>query len=171
MRRPLTVLLVTSLLLTSCGWRDSRVNPGNWFGNGRSAEVISPESGSANPLIPARAANARRSAPADFSVAVATVTQMRVTPSTTGAILLVTGVTSRQGAFNAELRPDPVNETTASNTLSFTLRVDYPGYQTAVGPELTRTIHVARSLSKQDLNGIRLIRVNGGKNAIESRRR
>ena len=53
MRKSISLILIASLITASCGWRDSRVNPRNWFGNSRDVpvEVVDAE---ANPLIPIR---------------------------------------------------------------------------------------------------------------------
>ncbi len=172
MRKPLIVLLAMSMLLSACGgWSDARVNPRNWFGNSRTVAVVPTDPDSVNPLIPSGSPLIQRSEAADTSVAIASVTELRIDPTSIGAIILVTGLSSRQGAFDAELRLDPENEETASDVLSYTFRVAYPDYQTATGSERTRTINVAKSLTNQDLRGIRLIRVKAAQNTIQSRRR
>lgn len=173
MRIPLMMLLAASFFLVACGgWRDARVNPRNWFGNSRSVEVQIPaDARPTNPLIPQRSGVASRPDPIDTSVEITAVTELQINQTTTGAILLVTGIAERQGAFDAELRIDPVDVENPSDVLAFTFRVVYPQDPTAAGTEHTRTIHVAHSLSNQDLRGIRLIRVRGAQNIMESRRR
>lgn len=173
MRKPLMVLLTASFLLTACGgWRDAGVNPRNWFGNSRSVAAEVPVDGETlNPLIPRRSAIASRPDPVDTSVPVAAITELRVDRTTTGAIVLVTAIAARQGAYDTELRPDPVSESNPADVLSFTLRVVYPDDPTAVGTERTRTINEAYSLTAQELRGIRLIRVSGAQNSMETRRR
>ena len=170
MRKPLMLLLTASLFLSACGWRDARINPRNWFGKGR-AVAVETDGKAVNPLIPKRSALRRRREPKDTSVAIAALTELRINPTPTGAIILATGIAERQGAFNAELRPDESNKDAGTDTLSYTFRVTYPRVRTPLGSEHTRTISVAQSLSNQDLRNIRLIRVNGATGAIESRRR
>ena len=172
-RTPVMVLLVTGLFLAGCGgWQDSRVNPGNWFGKSRSEPVQSTVAAEeTNPLIPRKPAIGKRPEQADNRVAITTVTELRVDRTTTGAIILVSGVAARQGAFNTQLRLDPPGDNSSADVLSYTLIVDYPTDPTPVGSEHTRTIHAARSLSNQDLRGIRLIRVKAEQNTIETRRR
>lgn len=171
MRKPLMLLLTTSLFLSACGWRDARVNPRNWFGQSRAVAVESVKQ--TNPLIPQRSALRRNREAEDTSVVIAAITELRINPTPTGAILLATGLADRQGGFNAELRLDESTSDpdAANDTLSYTFRITYPGPLTATGTAHTRTISVAQSLSKFDLRNIRLIRVQGAQNAIESRRR
>jgi len=169
MRKPLILLLTASLFLTACGWRDARINPLNWFGNSRAVTVETGQK--SNPLIPRRSALRSRREPVDNSIAIAAVTELRIDRTTTGAILLVTGIANRQGAFSAELRADDSNDDEGNDTLSYTFRVTYPNAPTTVGSEFSRTITVAQSLSNFELRNIRLIRINGVAGAIESRRR
>lgn len=173
MRKPLTVLLAASLILAGCGgWSDARVNPRNWFGNSRSAPVdINTDAGAVNPLIPRRSAISKRPEEQDNRVAIATITELRVERTTTGAIIHVTGVGARQGGHGVGLRLDPVDDANPASILSYTFLVDYPKDPTAVGTERTRTIHAARSLTNQELRGIRLIRVKAQQNSMETRRR
>lgn len=174
MRKPILVLLATSLFLAGCGgWRDSRVNPGNWFGQSRPAAVATVDGeDAANPLIPrTRTSILARAEVEDISVLIPNITELRVERTSTGATIYATGVATRQGAYGSSLRLDPVDENTKSDVLSFTFRVLYPPYPTPAGPERTRTIREARSLSDKDLRGIRLIRVKGAQNQRETRRR
>ena len=169
MRKPLMLLITASLLLTACGWRDARLNPRNWFGKSRAVTVGSADQ--ANPLIPERSAISRKRETKDTSVSIATLTELRINPTPSGAIILVTGVSARQGAYSAELVADDANQDDTSDTLSYSFRVTYPKSPTPVGTAHTRTIHVAQSVTHHDLRNIRLIRVSGASGAIESRRR
>ncbi|MCF6232040.1 MAG: hypothetical protein L3J36_02880 [Rhodobacteraceae bacterium] len=172
MRKPLMLLLTTSLFLTACGWREARLNPSNWFGTSKTVAVEAVNQ--TNPLIPQRSALRRKRAIEDTSVVIAKITELRINKTPTGAIILATGIATRQGAFNAELRadePDSDDPGATSDVLSYTFRITYPGPLTATGTEHTRTISVAQSLSNQELRKIRLIRVQGAQNTIESRRR
>jgi hypothetical protein len=172
MRKPLMLLLATSLFLTACGWREARLNPRNWFGKGQ-AVAVETVTGT-NPLIPQKSALRRKNKPVDTSVAIAAITELRINQTPTGAIILATGIAARQGAFNAELladEPDGDDTDAISSVLSYTFRITYPGPLTATGTAHTRTISVAQSLSNLELRNIRLIRVQGAQNTIESRRR
>jgi hypothetical protein len=173
MRKPLMVLLTTSLFLAGCGsWSNSRVNPGNWFGKSRSSAVeTAVDPASVNPLIPTKSSLISKPDPVDFSVPITTITELRVEKNSTGATIFVTGVAGRQGAYASSLILDPATEDTPSDVLSYTFRVTYPDDPTPAGPERSRTINEAQSLTNQDLRGIRLIRVKGAQNVRETRRR
>jgi hypothetical protein len=97
---------------------------------------------------------------------------MRVERTPTGAIVYATGIAARQGAYGVELRLDEADrdERTKDATLDFTFRAIYPGYRTPVGSDRTRTLRAAVSLSRQQLAGVRSIRVVAEQNARESRR-
>lgn len=186
MRTALIFLLIGAFTLSACGsWRDSRVNPTNWFGNSRSAPsseaaaaaasaaVPNEASGTAastNPLIP----TGRRSIfarPDDYpGVPISAVTELRIEQTPSGAIIYATGVANRQGAYNAFLRPLTEEEAPEDGVLIYAFDVVYPEDPTRVGSERTRTVQVARTLSRQQLEGVRLIRVEGVQNARESRR-
>ncbi|PCH72514.1 MAG: hypothetical protein COC12_06055 [Rhodobacteraceae bacterium] len=173
MRKPLMMLLTTSLFLAGCGgWSNSRVNPGNWFGKSRSSAVETVvDPASVNPLIPTKSSIIAKPEPVDYSVPITNITELRVEKNSTGATIFATGVAGRQGAYAARLVLDPVGEDSPTDTLSYTFRVTYPDNATPAGPERTRTIIGAKSLTNQELRGIRLIRVKGGQNIRETRRR
>lgn len=174
MRRPFSLLLIGSILLAGCGgWRDSRLNPGNWFGSSEPVVVETAAEGTEdyiNPLIPTENRSKIFSRPeaVDESVLINTVSEMRIERTATGAIIYATGVADRQGAFDVELRPTEVEEDSA--TLTFDFRVVYPEDPTSIGTEFSRTVRAAYSLTVQDMRGISTIRVQGATNARESRR-
>ncbi|MFT6459329.1 MAG: hypothetical protein ACJARR_003231 [Pseudophaeobacter arcticus] len=172
MRKSLALILAGTLILAGCGgWRESRINPGNWFGKSRSAPVtVAAEGEPTNPLL---AEEGRKSIFArpdkeDLSVPVAKISELRVEPTPNGAIIYASGIASRQGAHKVELRPVA---DAADNTLEYTLHVLYPVDPTPAGSEHSRTIQAAVTVSEQSLRGIRTIRVSGAENARETRRR
>lgn len=125
-----------------------------------------------NPLIPPkRAGILARPEAEDRSVPIANIADMRIDPTPSGAIVNVTGIANRQGAFDAELRLSRSEEDEKNGVLSYTFFVTYPETPTPQGSERSRTINQAISLSNQDLERVRLIRVVGQQNARESRRR
>ena len=168
MHKPLTALLAASLLVSGC---NSRINPVNWFGGGRSAPVAAPEE--VNPLIPASGGGGifKRPEAEDVSVPIASVTELRIEPDLSGAIVTATGIASRQGAFGAELRPTSEDLVPENGVLTFDFVVAYPEYRTSTGSEQSRRVVVGYDLSRQDLEGVRSIRVVGQNNALESRQR
>ena len=174
MMKPLSVLLVAGLILSGCGgWSNSRVNPRNWFGSSRPVPVEAAVPAETNPLMPARGGRGlfSRPAPVDSSLPIAKVTELRIDPTPSGAIVSAVGVASRQGPYATELRPVTTEEEAADGVMSFSFRVVYPQEATVVGSELSRTVHDAYTLSSQRLRGVRVIRVAGRENALESRRR
>ena len=172
MRITLTVLLVSSLAVSACGFRDSRINPRNWFGGSRPAPV-SAETGETNTLIPATRGGMFQRPPAvDRSVLLDTVTELRVEPTTSGAIVYASGVASRQGAFGVALVPaDDELLPDESGVLAFAFRATYPNRATPTGSEFSRTVHAAFTISKRDLQRIGTIRVVAAGNARETSRR
>ncbi|UWS05360.1 hypothetical protein K4K94_06430 [Phaeobacter inhibens] len=174
MQRSLALLLVGAVALTGCGFRDSRVNPLNWFGGSNEVEVVETSGEPVNPLIPVqnRVSVFARPDAVDETVLVQSVTDMRVERTPTGAIVYATGIAARQGAYGVELRLDEADRDarTRDATLDFTFRAIYPETRTALGSERTRTLRAAVSLSQQQLASVRSIRIVAAQNARESRR-
>ncbi|MDK3018366.1 hypothetical protein [Pseudodonghicola flavimaris] len=173
MQRPLTVLLVASLVLAGCGWRDSRLNPGNWFGKSRSEAIEPAQPDPVNPLLPKKNGKGMfaRPDPEDLSVPIYTVSKLEVEPTNTGAIIYAEGVAQRQGPYDVELRDISTAEEEAEGVLSLSYRVVYPRKATPQGSEYSRTVRAALSMSKQQLSRIKTIRVSGETNQQVTRRR
>lgn len=172
MHKSLTVLLTAGLILSSCGWSNSVANPKNWFGSSKevSADVAAED---INPLIPKKRQSIlnKKEVPVDVGVPIAQISQLRIERTPSGAIIHAIGIGAREGAYNARLVPDTPDETAENGVLSYTFRVFYPVNTTAFGTERTRRVDVAHSLSSQQMDGVRSIRVAGSENARESRRR
>lgn len=172
-RCALGALLIGTLTLSACGGlRDSRVNPLNWFGGSEETEVALPED--YNPLIPEEEDRGtiifggnRDEQQEDRSVAITRINGLQIDRTNSGAIIVATGEAKRLGAYDAALVRDADS---APGTLSYVFRVTYPENPTFVGSEATRTIRAAASISRQELNAVRTIRVEGQENARESRR-
>ncbi len=173
MRITLGALLIGTLVLSSCGgWRDSRVNPTNWFGNSREARNAAVVEENLNPLIPREKEErvnllGRDDDPEDRSLPIATIVDLNIERTPIGAIVTAVGQATRNGAYEAKLVPAEVQE---PGRLEYTFRVTYPERATYRGTEATRTIRAAVSLTNQDLAGVRVLRVVGADNARESRR-
>lgn len=161
MRITLLSALLVSLTLSGCGW----------FGGNRGDSSASGTGDAANPLIPTSESIFDRPEGPDVSVPIGTITQLRVEPTPSGAIIYATGVADRQGAFRARLVPDNEDLEPVDGVLGFILRVNYPADPTPVGSELSRTIHEAFTVTSQTLSNVRSIRVAGERNAQEVRRR
>lgn len=174
MHKTLSVLVVSAMVLSACsGWRGSRVNPSNWFGKSTAAtEEYSVDD--ADALIPQQSEGTSlfaRGEVEDNSVPIAVIDELRIDPTASGAIIFVSGTANRQGAYNAQLSRVRSEELTKNGVMEFTFRVDYPEYATVQGNERSRRVTEAVNVSNQDLEGIRLVRVKGQQNALESRRR
>ncbi|NVO55391.1 hypothetical protein HW561_06265 [Rhodobacteraceae bacterium B1Z28] len=175
MQKSLSFLFVAALTLSACNsWRDSRVNPSNWFGSSTPAPVAATPVDEANALIPKQKSGTglfARSDAEDTSVPIAKIDELRIDPTPSGAIVYASGTAQRQGAYNAQLVPVASEENEKNGVLEFTFRVNYPKSQTPQGSERTRMVSDAINISSQDLQSIRLVRVVGQQNALESRRR
>lgn len=173
MRKSIAVLLVTGLTLSACSsWQGSRANPSNWFGKSKTTETVVVANGEAvNPLLPQDSGSGLfkdSNAPAeDFSVPIASVTELHVEKTPTGAIVYATGLANRQGAYDVHLQQ---NEDAESTTLDYSFRALYPQNETPVGSDRTRTLQAAVSLTHQDLAGVKIIRVSSESNSRETRR-
>lgn len=168
MKKSLSVLLLSALVLTSCGGiRESRLNPFNWFGRSTSEPVA--VDGEVNPLIPRRRAVSifRRAEDETYRGSlVGEVTELLVERRPGGAVIRATGVTDRQGPF--ELRLVKVDAESNESVLTYEFRaLQVPGPS---GSELSRTYTAALWLTDQDLGTIREIRVKGLRNVRSSRR-
>ncbi|WP_271947285.1 hypothetical protein [Ruegeria faecimaris] len=174
MKKSLSVLLAAALTLSACSaWRDSRVNPTNWFGSSTPApsEVSVND---ANALVPQTDDGVglfSKKPPEDKSFPIAKIEELRIDPIPNGAIVYTTGIAARQGAYNARLVRVESEENAKNGILEFTFRVDYPSYATSQGTERSRRVSNAINISRDELANIRLVRVKGEQNALESRRR
>lgn len=171
MRILLALTMVSSMLLAGCGGlRDSRANPVNWFGKSKSRPVATAPAETLNPLIPERADSIFRRNKAEVynGTPVDQITDLAIERTSDGAIIRVTGLSVRQGAFDVRLISDskdkPVN-----GVLSYKLLALQPGDQPP-GSERARTVQAAVFLSTQTLEEARTITVTGARNAQTSTR-
>jgi len=192
MRFSFVFLLVSLMLLTACGGslRESRINPANWFGHSTSRAV---ETGTTadgkekeiNPLIGEKKQSqlvaANRSAVQKTGILrrrlkqvpyegtrVDQVTALAVEPTSTGAIVQVTGLSGRQGAFDVRLLP--IDEAQPKDgVMSYELLAVQP-INTPQGPPRTREIQAAAALDSDTLQKIRIIRVIARRNIQTTRR-
>ena len=175
MHKSLSVLFIAALTLSACGgWRDSRINPSNWFGSSQPAPAQAVSADDANALVPQQRGGTglfSRPQEEDNSVPIAKIDELRIEPTPSGAIVYVSGTALRQGAYNAHLVRQVSEENTKNGVLEYVYRVDYPEYRTRQGPERSRKVSDAINVSRDDLESIRLVRVVGQQNALESRRR
>ncbi|MFW2544081.1 hypothetical protein ACN2XU_15715 [Primorskyibacter sp. 2E107] len=167
MKKSISVLVLSALVLTSCGsMRESRLNPFNWFGRSTAQPVVT--EGEVNPLIPRRRVSIfRDNQPEAYNGSlVGEVTELLIERRPGGAIIRATAITDRQGPF--ELRLVKVDAESDADTLTYDFRaLQIPGPR---GSDLSRTYTAALWLTDQDLFGIREIRVKSRRTVRTSRR-
>ena len=172
MRKTLTVLLVSSLFVTACGFSDSRVNPLNWFGRGQS-EPIAQDTKPVNPLIPDTTGLFKRARDRD-SVYVGRpfeqVTDLTIERVQGGAIIRATGLAARQGIYSVQLTPANEDETPVDGVLTYRIEGVRPPRARTVGAQATREVIAGRRLTDRELRGVTAIRVEGQLNALVARR-
>jgi hypothetical protein len=152
MRLPICVLCL--VLLAGCGgFRDSRLNPLNWFGGAQAADL--------EPLLPEEAPDPR--------ALVADVIDMQIEQLPGGAILRATGRAPTQGFWQAELvlRETPDQDPTAQ---VYDFRIFPPVTPANVSTPQSREVTVALYLSDIDLANVQSITVQGATNARAIRR-
>lgn len=167
MFKPISVLLLSALILTSCGAaRESRLNPFNWFGSSTSTPVAT--DGEVNPLIPAgRESIVRPKKDTSYKGwEIGQVTELRIERRPGGAIIRATGVADQQGAF--DLRLVKIDEDSTGATLTYAMRGIQPrGTQ---GSAASRTHSVAVWVTDNDLANVSVIQVKGARNIQTVRR-
>lgn len=191
MRFSSIAILCSCVALTACGGiRESRINPVNWFGSSTSQKVEKDqyvdENGEVqevNPLIGKRGQSrqvSKRKKPGGSifdrrkkegpyeGTLVQEVSTLDIRRTSTGAIVAVTGVSSRQGAFDVRLIPTNGGKP-VDGVMTYELRALQP-IQTAQGPSQTRRLQAAVPLTNQSLEDIRTIRVVARSNVQTSRR-
>lgn len=169
MRTFVAVLVISSIVLSGCSrLRDSRLNPGNWFGGGRSVPVAT-SAEAANPLIPERTTLRRRDRREIYlGTPVDQVTDLKVERTTAGAIVRVTGVSLQQGAHDVRLISD-TNGDPVDGVLTLKLMALQPTDQPQ-GQARQRTVHAGRFVSNNDLAATRTIRIVGARNERVTKR-
>lgn len=171
MRILLALTMVSSMVLAGCGGlRDSRVNPANWFGKSKSRPVAAAPSETVNPLIPVKEESIFRRNKAEVydGTPVDQITDLRIERTSDGAIIRVTGLSTRQGAFDVRLISDSKGEP-VNGVLSYKLMALQPD-NAPQGPAVARTLHAAVFISTQTLAEARTIVVTGARNERRSTR-
>lgn len=148
--RPVLALSLVALIAGCGGFRDSRLNPANWFGRSEPRETI---------VLPDQAGDPRP--------LVESVLSMSVEPMPGGAIVRARGQTPTQGWWQAELVPLDVDD---SGALVYEFRIEPPSKVTPVNTPQSRQVDVAMFVSDIRLDGVREIVVQGATNARSARR-
>ncbi len=147
---PLLAALLCVLLAGCGGFRDSGLNPLNWFGQSQPKETI---------VLPEEEQDPRG--------LIDTVLTLVVEPVPGGAIVRARGQTPTQGWWQAELVPLPVDDRGA---LVFEFRLLPPVTDTRTSTPQSRQIDVAIFVSNFKLEPVREIVVQGASNARSARR-
>jgi hypothetical protein len=174
MKKLATAVALSALVLSGCGFRDSRVNPFNWFGRSQEVQVAQPKE--VNPLIPTRAGGlfrggrARREAALNATTPIGTISDLAVERVSGGAVIRATGFDARQGTYRARLVPNLKDEIPEDGVLIYRFERLRPDYATQAGTQASREVTVARRISDQQLRGVREIRVVAANNALYVRR-
>jgi len=178
MKRRVFLGLAAAGVLTGCGgFRESRVNPRNWFGRSRARRrdeaTATPN---ANPLIPEQEEgglfdtirNRKKNAPYGGTL-VAEVSALEVERATGGAIIRVRGLATQQDVHDVRLVPETANGEPVGGVLSYELRAVHAPV-TAGTPVQPRELQAAVFVSDKTLEGVREIQVRGSRNMHTSRR-
>ena len=148
--RRVFVVSMTAALAGCGGFRQSRLNPFNWFGRSEPRETVE------LPL-----------APQDPRPLVETVLSMTVEPIPGGAIVRARGQTPTQGWWEAELVPMDIGE---DGVLVYEFRLVPPRGQADVNTPQSRQVDVAIYISDVRLDRVSEIVVQGSTNARSARR-
>lgn len=162
MFKPVSVLIIAALAVTSCGTvRDSRLNPVNWFGRSQSAPVVMTDT-EVNPLIPRQKESIfRKEKDTSYrGTELGEITELVVERRPGGAIIRVTAVADQLEAFDLKLVK--VEEESDADTLTYSFRGLQP--RRAQGPVASRTHTAAVWLTTNQLGNVRVIRVKGARN-------
>ena len=174
MQRRVFLSMTGAFALAGCsGFRQSRINPRNWFGrsSARPREAAASADGS-NPLIPEREDSIFRRGPREEVYAgtpVDQITALTVERTSDGAIIRVTGQTLRQGAFDVRLIPEHDEDAPVGGVLSYELRAVQPS-DTPQGPARTRQVQAGVLVTNQTLERVTAVRVRGLRNERVSQR-
>ena len=148
----LRVILALALMtsIAACG---TRLNPFNWFGDGREERVRVSETIPENPL--------------DRRFLVSEVVAFSIDPTAQGVILRAMGRPQTQGHWEADL----VEVARENGALIYEFRVFPPPTPTPAGTPQSREVITGLELSQFDLRGIRTITVVGAENRRRITRR
>ena len=151
---PVVLSLALAVTLAGCGgWKESRVNPMNWFTK-QEAASLAPKEGYPD-------------AKDDPRELVAQVTQLEVKPTQGGAIVSAVGLPPTQGWWGAELLAENKGEP-VEGVLTYRFVVAWPNPDSPaavrVSTEPSREVTVAAFINNVRLAGVKKIVVVGAAN-------
>lgn len=154
-RQAAILTLAMAVMLSGCGFGQSRLNPFNWFGASPEAETLEPvflqERQDRRPLV-------------------AQVTALEVERTPGGAIIRATGLPPVQGWYGAELVNEDRDGQPIDGVLTYSFRAIPPPAPTRVSTVQSRELTVAVFVSEITLSATREIRVTGALNSRAARR-
>lgn len=153
MTRTLSALLVLTLTLAACGgFRDSRVNPRNWFSGSSSEPTLGPTADTTDnrPVVPM-------------------VSALVIEPTSSGAIVRAEAVMPSAGWWDAELIAEN-NARPVDGVMTYRFVAARPRRAVAVAAQGPRTLSAAATLSVIQLEQVREVVVIGAENTRRARR-
>ncbi|MEP4246347.1 hypothetical protein [Tateyamaria sp.] len=177
MRLLTTSLLIATLGLTACATvRDSSINPANWFGRSQSEPIQRESKAAKNPLIPEERRTGlfkslRNDIVAYNGQPIDQVSGLVIERIPGGAIIRATGISSFDGAHSVQLTPATDDSTPVEGVLTYRLEAERPSALRRTTSQRVRTVTAAVRLSDNDLKDVRVIRVEGERNAQTTARR
>lgn len=147
MTRLIAAVTLLAFLASCGGWRDSRVNPRNWFGRDREERIAVVDT----------------EVQTDSRPLVAEVLTLKVDRIPGGAIIHAMGLPPTQGYWDAELVPLS-GELPDKGMLTYEFRVQQPPQPWPQGTQPSREVLVGHFVSDQRLEGVRRITVVGQAN-------
>lgn len=180
MRLFTTSLLVATLGLSACATlRDSRLNPANLFSRSAPQELERDPSETINPLIPADEKpgffkSLRNTTQEYTGEPVDQISNVVVEQVPGGSIVRASGISSYDNPFDVRLVPANDESVPVDGILTFRLEAEQAVSRRGPSRSTTqrvRTVTAAVLLTNNDLNGVRVIRVEGARNAQTAARR
>ncbi|MCA0044739.1 hypothetical protein [Celeribacter litoreus] len=166
MRRQMIISgLVLSLLAGCSSFGESRFNPMNWFGSSEPVELDA--DGNQIVILPTLAPKKGYPVLVDIRQLAPTLTDMSMVRSASGAIVTATAALPSTGYYDAQLVRVPTEN---NDTLAFEFRMRAPSGSAPIGTEAQRRITAAKSLSFEELEGIRTVIVIAADGARQVRR-
>lgn len=156
MPRPvsLSLALALALALAGCGgWKESRLNPSNWFGK-EEVQTLEPATGYPDP----------KKDPRDL---IAEVTELEVKPTQGGAIVSAAGITPTQGWWGASLLAENDGHA-VDGVMTYRFVVAWPDPDSPAGSRVltpeSRTVTAAAYINNVRLAEVKRIVVIGASN-------
>ena len=161
MKTPLAVLMIATLVLAGCGgFRDSRVNPRNWFGESRSE---------ARSGAQARGELGPTTARIDNRPLVPQVSAMSIERTSSGAIVRAEAVMPSAGWWDPQLVAENSGRA-VGGVLTFRFVAAAPVNPVAVPNPAARTISAVVALTQAQLDTTSEVVVVGAENTRRARR-